>query len=326
MAITKKNFPLYRSLIWDVTVDVRFEQDTLWLTQKQIAALFWVQRPAITKHFKNIFETWELNKNSVSSILEHTAEDWKNYKTKHYNLDAIISVWYRVNSKKATWFRQRANSILKQYVLDWYALNEQKLTENQEALLFVSKKIEALTTSWSLTQDESDWLLRLMTRYVPGLITLWKYDTDSLSGQWSMNEQKYILDLAEANDVLHTLKIKMLEQWEATDLFVQPRAEWLDGIFWAVYQWFWWKDVYPTVEEKAANLLYLIIKNHPFADGNKRSWSFLFVWYLSKNWILLNAQWEHKINEQTLVALAILVATSNPQEKEMMVKLIIALL
>jgi len=327
--MTDTTFPiqLYTTSDGSIQIDVQLDGETLRLNQKQLSNLFDVDRTVITKHINNIIKEGELISNSVSAKFAHTWDDGKVYQVMFYNLDMIISLWYRVNSQRATHFRIWATNILKQYLIKWYALNEPRLNqvwvvELQKSLAIIRRALGA----WELSNNESRGLVELMTLYIPSLITLHQYDTDTFQ-IWNLtNKQKYIIDKDEAEQLLLKLKQELIAKNEASDLFGLVRTDGLDAIFGALYQWFDGRDLYQSVEEKAANLLYLVIKNHPFVDGNKRSGAFLFVRYLNKNDILKDNNGAHKINEITLVALALLVAMSNPQEKSHIVKLIIALL
>lgn len=189
-----------------------------------------------------------------------------------YNLDMIIAVGYRVNSKKATQFRIRSTTILKQYITKGYALNQQKL--EQTGLDEIKKSLELLKRALDhveLTTDESRGLLELMTQYIPSLITLQRYDSDNLTFTNLSNEEKYTIDKQEALHVLHELRQELISKGEASDLFAMDRNDGLDSVFGALYQTYDNQELYTSIEEKAAHLLYLIIKNHPFVDGNKRS-------------------------------------------------------
>lgn len=328
--MTESTFPiqLYTSPDGAINLDVHVDQETIWLTEEQMTKLFGKANTTINEHINNIYAEWELIRDE--SLMKQRLSGNSGLSTKPtnlYNLDVVISVGYRVKSLQWVIFRKRANNIIKQHILKWYTLNQARLTQigitDVTQSLAVIKR--ALETS-ELSYDESRWLVELMTTYIPSLITLNQYDTNNLPTKGKTSEQKYRLDKNEADQVLMELKKNMISKGAATNLFALPRSDGLDGIFGMIYQGFWWQEVYETVEEKAAHLLYLVIKNHPFADGNKRSGAFLFVWYLSKNGILLNETGLPKISEQTLVALALLVATSQPQERDLMIKLIVTLL
>jgi prophage maintenance system killer protein len=332
--MNKWNIKIYQAKTWGTEIQVKFENETVWLNQEQISKLFWVHRPAITKHLKNIFESWELNEKEVSSILEHTTKHWalegktQTQKVKFYNLDAVISVWYRVNSRHATSFRIWATSILKDYLIKWYSINQNRLQENwykelEKTLNIFKKTIK----SWDLSQEEATWLLDIITSYTNTWLLLQNYDENKLSQPWKTKILNYKLEAKEAFESLMELKQSLKTRKEATDLFANPINHGsLAGIFWNIYQTFWWKELYNTVEEKAANLLYFIVKDHPFSDGNKRSGAFLFILFLAKNHILFDTKGNKKINDRALVAITLLIAESNPKDKEIMVRLLVNLI
>ena len=314
---------IYKTSKNEVALDVRLEKDTVWLTQNQIALLFGTQRPAITKHLNNIFKSSELSKNSVSSILEHTASDGKVYKTQFYNLDAIISIGYRVNSTRATQFRIWATKILKDHLLKGYTINEKRLLEAQE-------KFQELQTAISFLQEKSKKellsgqegeILNLLSSYAKTLTILEQYDKGELK-ESKGGKTKFILTYEHCLQIINELRKELITKKEAGDLFGSERDGSFEGIIRGLYQTFSGKELYPFIEDKASHLLYFIIKDHPFSDGNKRSAAFLFVYFLDKIGYLFKKSGERKINDNALVALALLVAESEPKEKETMIKII----
>lgn len=321
---------IYESVDGSVSVDVTMENDTLWLSQKRMSELFWVNSDTISDHIQIIYKEGELTMGPTTGnfpVVQKEGNRMVKREIQFYNLDMIIAVGYRVNSKKATQFRIRSTNVLKQYIVHGYALNQQRL--EQTGLDEIKKSLELLKRALDnieLSTDESRGLLELMTQYIPSLITLHRYDSDDLVFTNLNNEERYSIDKDEALQVLHELKRELLMKGEASELFAMDRADGLDAIFGALYQSFDGADLYQSIEEKAAHLLYLIIKNHPFVDGNKRSGAFLFVWYLNRNAILKKEDGTHKISESSLVALALLVAMSKPSEKEHIVKLVMALI
>lgn len=325
---------IYKASSWNMELYVKLENESIWLTQEQIAMLFWVNRPAITKHINNIFKSHELDENKVCSKMEHTTKhgaiEWKTQtkEVKFYNLDAIISVWYRVNSKQATDFRIWATSILKDYLIKGYSINQKRLQEKWykelEQTITLFKKTLA---SWNLSQDEALWLLDIITNYTNTWMLLQKYDENKLSNIGRTNILNYKMQAQEAYESIQELKENLKSKNEATDLFANMKdKDAMQGIFGNIYQTFDSIDLYNSVEEKAANLLYFLVKDHPFTDGNKRSWAFLFVLFLAKNKILFDSEGNKKINDRALVAITLLVAESNPKDKEIMIKLIINLI
>lgn len=306
---------------------VRLEKETVWLTQAQIGLLFGTQRPAITKHFKNIFKSGELKKTSVGSILEHTAADGKKYKTQFYNLDAIVSVGYRVNSKRATQFRIWATRTLKNYLVKGYAINEKRLLEMrekfndlQEAVAFLRNKADS-----KLLLGQEKELLNLLANYSKTLSILEQYDTGRLPKPKGL-KARFILKYENCVKIISELKKELIVKKEASGLFGIEVSERFKSVAGNLYQTFGGKELYTTIEEKAAHLLYLTIKDHPFSDGNKRIASFLFVYFLDKNNFLYKKNGERKINDNALVALALLIAGSNPKEKDVLVKIIMNLI
>lgn len=302
-------------------LDVQLQEETVWLTQKQIAKLFGTQRPAVTKHLSNIFKSEELKSNSVCSILEHTAADGKRYKTKYYNLDAIIAVGYRVNSIKATKFRIWANQIIKDYLVKGYALNERRLTETRERLEEVTSNLRLMgriIQQNALTADENKAFLALITDYAFALDLLDRYDHQKVDDPVGSRKTVYKITLDDAMAALEKLK----KQSGAGDLFARPKDKSFDSSLSTIFQTFDGKELYPSLEDKAAHLLYFVVKNHSFVDGNKRIGAFLFIWFLSKNNGLIDENGLRRISNETLVALTILIAESKPDEKDLMVKLV----
>jgi len=258
---------IYQTEDGSAVTEVRLEADTLWMTQMQIAELFGTKRPTITKHLSNIFKSQELDKESVCSILERTAADGKDYKTQYYNLDAVISVGYRVNSVNATRFRQWANRVLKEYLSRGYAINEKCLQEHRSRLNDLRDTVALLENTLAhqpVGEDEAKGLLKVIADYAYALTTLDRYDHDSLEIGATSAPTGFMLDYAESMRVVLSMK------GEFDGLFGIEKDQGFKSALGAIYQTFDGKDVYPSVEEKAANLIYMIVKNHAFSDGNKR--------------------------------------------------------
>jgi len=306
-----------------MAVTVQVGQDTVWLDARQMADIFGTQRPAIVKHVNNVYKTHELRKESTCSILEQVAKDGKMRRVNLYNLDMIISVGYRVNSKKATQFRTWATTVLKQYLLDGYAVNEERLLHANERFATLQSTIMLLSSKIgreTLKGKEQD-VLALLAEYSKTLSILEQYDTDSLAKPKGKKRGRK-LTYQECASVLDEVRERLIEKSEATDLFAREHGGEFEGIVTGLYQAFGGAELYPTIESKAAHLLYFIIKDHPFSDGNKRSAAFLFVYFLEKNGHLHKKGGERKLNDNALAALALLVAESDPSEKETMVQLI----
>lgn len=321
--LKKGEILIYKTSKNEVEMEVKLEGDTVWLTQNQIALLFDTMRPAITKHLNNIFKSGELDKDSVSSILEHTASDGKTYKTQFYNLDAIISVGYRVNSQRATQFRIWASNVLKQYLIKGYAINEKRLLEAQskfnefqEAFLFLQRQSQK-----ELLKGQETEILNLLAEYSKTLSLLEQYDKGQLQAQKG-KKTAFVLQYNNCIKVVAELKKELIAKKEAGDLFGAERDSSFKGIIRGLYQTFDKKELYPTIEDKASHLLYLIIKDHPFTDGNKRTASFLFVFFLDRSNYLFKKSGERKINDNALTAMALLIAESAPKDKETMIKII----
>ena len=308
-------------------LEVRLEENTVWLTQNQIALLFSTQRPAITKHLNNIFKSGELKENSVSSILEHTANDGKTYKTQFYNLDAIISVGYRVNSNRATQFRIWATKTLKEHLVKGYTLNEKRLLQYQNSFQDLQETITLLQekSKHELLVGQEQEILSLLSSYSKTLTLLEQYDKEKLKLTKKAKE-KYVVQYDEARKLIDKIKKDLIAKNEASNLFGQENEDRFKAIIKNIYQTFDGKELYSSLEEKAAHILYLVIKDHPFVDGNKRIGSFLFIYYLNKNNYLYKENGEKKINDNTLTTLALLVAISVPKEKDKLIKIVTNLL
>ncbi|GAB4157735.1 MAG: RhuM family protein [Candidatus Dojkabacteria bacterium] len=308
-----------------ISIDVRLEQDSIWLDQSKIALLFGVQRPAITKHIKNIFDDGELLSDSVSSKMEHTALDGKKYKTTYYNLDMIISVGYRVNSSQATRFRIWATNVLKRYLVEGYAINQKRLETNSQKwdlLKLQMQNLREVLDTKSLTNTQSKALIKVITDYTKALELIDQVDRKVIPqanlSNTDVTPLKYDQLLKEVN--------VLREELNAGPLFGQDIKGGLQSALNSIEQSIGGQVLYGSVESKAANLLYLIIKNHPFTDGNKRIGSFAFVRYLDVNGLLYRDNGTKRIEQDTLVAIALLIAQSNSRDKELMVDLVIYLI
>jgi prophage maintenance system killer protein len=317
---------LYKSPSGKIDLKVSFDGKTVWLTQDQIALVFGVNRPAITKHLKNIFESGELNENSVCSKMELTANDGKKYNTKIYNLDAIISIGYRVNSLKATEFRIWATNVLKKYLVKGYVINKRRILQQKKIFEEFKNSIDFITSKSKLNQfkTETDSLLDLISDYTNSIYLLTKYDENKLNLDGLNKKIKYELTYEEVKRFIEEIKINY--SGKLSDIFGRENGHGLKSIVGAINQTFDGKYLYKSIEEQASNLLYMVIKDHPFIDGNKRVGSTLFVYFLNQNGVLKNKNGENKISDKALVALALLIAVSNPQEKDNLIKLVVNLI
>jgi len=313
---------LYQTPDGGASLEVRLEKETVWLTQKQIAELFGTKRPAITKHLGNIFTSGELDENSVSSILEHTASDGKVYRTKFYNLDAIISIGYRVNSQYATQFRIWANKTLKEYLVKGYVVNENIKLQQYSDLKQTVKLLSNVLQSKELSADEATGLLQVISDYTYALDTLDRYDYQKLTVEQTTPKESFRATYESAMEAIDYLRNK----FGGSDLFGNEKDQSFKSSINTIYQTFDGQDLYPSVEEKGAMLLYLVTKNHSFSDGNKRIAAFLFLWFLEKNGILYRADGTKLIENNTLVALTLMIAESRTEEKDVMVKVVVNLI
>lgn len=315
---------IYQSEDGKTQLDVKLEHETVWLTQKQIAELFGTKRPAITKHLKNIYASEELTEESTCSILEHMGNDGRqSYNTKYYNLDAILSVGYRVNSKNATRFRQWANSVLKQYLVKGYAINENirkhQIAELRQLIQVLGRAIQQQPAK---TTDESNALFDVVVDYTYALDTLDNYDYQRLHIAKTTKEEPFH---ATYENAMH--EIDMLRQkFGGSVLFGNEKDKSFKSSIGQIYQTFDGTELYPSVEEKAAMLLYLVTKNHSFSDGNKRIAATLFLWFMNNNAILYRPDGTKRIADNTLVALTLMIAESKTEEKDIMVKVVVNLI
>lgn len=319
---------LYQTSDGATSLDVKLEQETIWLTQKQIAELFGTKRPAITKHLKNIFLSGELEENMVCSILEHTtphgamADKTQTTEVKYYNLDAILSIGYRVNSKNATQFRIWANKVLKEYLIKGYAIKDNIKLEQYEDLKQTIKVLANILDHKTLEYSEATGLLRVVTDYAYALDTLDRYDYQQLEIDKTTSTERFRATYDKAMAAIDELR----EKFGGSSLFGNEKDQSFKGSIGAIYQTFGEQDLYPSIEEKAAMLLYLVTKNHSFSDGNKRIAAFLFLWFMERNGILYNADDTKRIGNNTLVALTLMIAESRTEEMETMVKVIVNLI
>lgn len=294
--------------------------ETIWLTQDQMVSLFDVQKAAISKHLKNIFDSEELYEKSAVSILETTAKDNKVYKIKHFNLDAVLSVGYRVNSKKATHFRQWATKTLKEHIQKGYTINRHRIKSNYDDFLKAVSDVKSLLPAGSAVDHDS--VLELITLFADTWFSLDAYDRDTLTTEGA-TKKKVALTADKLSRALAELKRNLMTKGEATNLFGRERTpDSVAGIVGNVVQSFGGEELYPSIEEKAAHLLYFIIKNHPFTDGNKRSGAYAFVWFLKQAKILDIT----RMTPPALTALTLLIAESSPKDKDKIIGLVCTVL
>lgn len=315
---------IYRSQDGSVQLNVKLENDTVWLTQSQMAELFGRDRTVITRHINNCYKEGELDKNITCAKFAHMGKDQdQTYETTMYNLDVIISVGYRVKSIQGTRFRQWANSVLKQYLIKGYVINQQlKLDRYNELKDVVRLMGRAIGMREKVTADEYSGLFNVISDYVYALDTLDHYDYQSLSIQQTTKDEPFRATYENAMEAINALKDKFGgSQW-----FANEKDDSFKSSIGQIYQTFGGEELYPSVEEKAAMLLYLVVKNHSFSDGNKRIAAMLFLWFLNNNHVLYAEDGHKRIADNTLVALTLMIAESRTEEKDVMVKVVVNLI
>lgn len=314
---------IYRSPEGNIELNVKLENDTVWLTQSQMAELFGRDRTVISKHINNCFKEGELDPNITCAKFAHMGIDKdQTYQTTMYNLDVIISVGYRVKSINGTRFRQWANSILKQYIIKGYAINQQRLDNYNELKEVVRLMSRAINLQNEVTEGEYNGLFNVISDYVYALDTLDKYDYQTLLISKTTKEEPFHATYENAMQAIEALKEKFGEsKW-----FANEKDDSFKSSIGQIYQTFGGEELYPSVEEKAAVLLYLVVKNHSFSDGNKRIAAMLFLWFMENNGILYSEDGHKRIADNTLVALTLMIAESRTEEKDVMVKVVINLI
>lgn len=321
----KNQILIYKPKGGDIEVEVKLEKETIWLTLNQIAYLFGVQKAAISKHIKNIFASGELNRNSTVSKMETVKIEGKRKIKRtltYFNLDMIIAVGYRVNSFRATQFRIWATKVLKNYLLKGYAVNEKRLISSQDRLRQLQETIKLLEQNivHPLLVGQEKEILGFLSAYANTLTLLNEYDKGKIK-EVEGTKSKFHLSYSKAKKLISQLKSKLIAKNEAGDIFGQEQQNKLGAIIKNLYQTFDRKSLYPTIEDKAVNLLYFVIKDHPFIDGNKRIGAMLFVYFLEKSNYLYRKNGERKFNDNALTTLCLLIAISNPKEKDKMIEI-----
>ena len=317
---------IYSSQDGSIQLKVKLENDTVLLTQSQIAELFGVDRTSIVRHIRNIYKSEELDQNSTcAKNAQVRTEGHRSIlrEIPYYNLDMIISVGYRVNSKNATSFRRWATSVLKQYIIKGYAINQQiKLDRYNELKDVVRLMSRTVGLQEKVTSEEYGGLFNVISDYVYALDTLDHYDYQSLSIQKTTKEESFRATYDNAMEAISALK----EKFGGSQWFANEKDESFKSSIGQIYQTFGGEDLYPSVEEKAAMLLYLVVKNHSFSDGNKRIAAMLFLWFLNNNHVLYAEDGHKRIADNTLVALTLMIAESRTEEKDVMVKVVVNLI
>lgn len=336
-----KQIEIYRGEEGEIVFNVDQELETLWATQAQIAQAFGVDRTVIGRHIRNILKSGELEEKRVCAKNAHTGTDGKTYQVQFYNLDMILSVGYRVNSRKATDFRIWATKVLKQYLTTGVAVNERRLREldtkrlrEVEGMMGIVRR---LTAGSELDVSEANGVLEVITKYAGSFEALEQFDDGEIKlKERGLDEEGSHIDLRGMNkpreqkrltvEMCDEVILELRRSVKGSELFGKRRNGSFDGDVEAIYQSFEGAELYPSVSEKAANLLYFIIKDHPFYDGNKRIGALLFIVFLTINDFHLTANGETKISDRALTAIALLIAESEPSEKDLIVSLVRKLL
>lgn len=315
---------IYKTEDGQTSVNVRMDGDTVWLSQAQMAELFQKDRTVIGRHINNIYKEHELERETTCANFAHMGKDAdQTYQTALYNLDVIISVGYRVKSQRGTQFRIWANRVLKDYLVKGYAVNkaltEQRYSELKQLVAVLGRTVKAQEI---LTSEDALNLVAVVADYTYALDTLDRYDYQQLSLDQTTNEEKFYATYEGAMNVIRELK----EKFGGSRWFANEKDDSFKSSIGQIYQTFDGQDLYPSVEEKAAMLLYLVTKNHSFTDGNKRIAATLFLWFMAGNGILYNLDGTKRIADNTLVALTLMIAESRTEEKDMMVKVVVNLI
>ena len=314
---------IYQTQDGQTQVDVRFEQESVWLSIDDMVHLFQKSRSTVNEHILNIYKEKELEEET--SMRKIGISDFSTKPTNLYNLDVIISVGYRVRSKQGTQFRIWATARLKDYLLKGYALNQKRLQQNAAELEQALALIQKTAASPELTLESGRGLVDIVSRYTQTFLSLPPYD-ERLLGEPKGENGGALPSAIEARAALAALKQQLMARGEATDLFARERGDGLDALLGNLEQSVFGEPAYPSIESKAAHLLYFVVKNHPFSDGNKRSGAFLFVDFLHRNDRLLNRSGQAVINDTGLAALTLLVAESDPKQKETLIRLMMHML
>ncbi|MGB8191728.1 MAG: RhuM family protein [Chitinophagaceae bacterium] len=322
------NIIIYQAFDGRTAIDVVLDHDTVWLTQAQIIDLFDSSKANISEHIKKIFISNELEQKATVRKIRTVRQEGERQVTReieHYNLDMIISIGYRVNSKRGTQFRIWANKVLKDYLAKGYALNEKHLqekTQQFDALKQTVRLLNNVLESKPLSSDEASGLVKVLADYTYALDVLDKYDHRTLTIEATHKKPSFVATYDEAIKAINSLR----DKFGGSNLFGNEKDKSFKSSIATIYQSFDGNDLYPSVEEKAANLLYFVVKNHSFSDGNKRIAAFLFVWFLEKNGILYKADGSKRIADNALVALTLMIAESKPDEKDIMAQVVVNLI
>ena len=321
--MNKDQILIYQASDGKTSVEVKLAHEMIWLSQDQMAELFDKAKSTINEHIKNVYKENELSEENTKRKFGNS--EFSDKPTNFYNLDVIISVGYRVKSPRGTQFRVWANQVLKDYLTKGYAIDHKRFQEQSRQLEELKQTVKLLGNvidNKELTSDEATGLLKVIADYTYALDVLDQYDHQILEIHDTTAEELFRITYEEAMKAIRGLR----EKFGGSSLFGNEKDESFQGSLAAIYQTFGGHYVYPSVEEKAANLIYFVIKNHSFSDGNKRIAAFLFVWFLEKNHILYRLDGSKRIADNALVALTLMIAESKPDEKDMMIKVVVNLI
>ncbi len=313
----------------EARVEVRLEGETVWLAQAQMVDLFQTTKQNVSLHISNIFKEAELRRDSVVKEYLTTAADGKNYRTKFYNLDVIISVGYRLKSHRGTQFRIWATGVLRDHIIKGYSINECRLLEQAEhyrELQEAVRLVGEVLSQKSLDGPQAEGMLHVITDYAYALSILDDYDCQRLAIRNTTRKVPFRITYDSARAAVHSMADQLRKDGRNVELFGREKDESFRSSLAAVYQTFGGEDVYPSIEEKAAHLLYFIVKNHSFTDGNKRIAAAIFLWFLDRNGLLYGSDGHKRVGDNALVALTLMIAESKPQHKDTVVKVIVNLI
>ncbi len=328
----KGEIVIYQAKGGKATLEVKLQQETVWLTQVQLCQLFDKDRRTISEHVNNLYKEKELQRDRTirtSRIVQKEGNRKVEREVAFYNLDVIISVGYRVKSKRGTQFRIWATQVLKDHLIKGYSINEKRLREQNSRLAELQKTVDLMgqvIKGGELEKTEAAGLLHVLTDYSYALSLLDQYDHQELKIHKTTRRKEFVITYEEARKAIDILGKRSRKKGQKLGLFGKEKDKSFKGSLGAIYQTFDGKEVYPSVEEKAAHLLYFIVKNHSFVDGNKRIGAFLFVWFLDINGILYTGDGKKRIGNNALVALTLIIAKSRPKDKDIITKVIINLI
>lgn len=325
MAKYNEQIALYKTPDGITALDVRVQAETVWLSLNQIADLFKRDKSVVSRHIHTIFKDKELQRKEVVAFFATTATDNKTYQVEFFNLDVIISVGYRVKSKQGTQFRMWANRVLKEYLVKGYVLNKDHLRLHNQKICDLEKTVallSQLTNRKSLSADEATGLLRVITDYTFALDLLDRYDHQTLKIENTSGSGIFRISYKGAIRAI----LELGKKTGSAGLFGKEKDNSLKSSLNTIYQTFDGQELYPSIEEKAANLLYFIVKNHSFIDGNKRIAAFIFLWFLEENRVLYKTDGTRRLSDNALVALTLMIAESRPNDRETIIKVIVNLI